>query len=435
MKMKRLLALLLAFVMCFMLVACGKTTEKTASKEEKKQTAENATATPLLYRVTDQKGNVVWLFGSIHVGREDYYPLPDYVMNAFANADSLAVELDIVAFEKNLSAQTQALGKLAYTDGTTIKDHIPQALYDEAVGLLKKGRVYSTALDMYPPAFWGSLLEALVAEEVGGDAKLGIDRYLIDQAYESKKVIINIESAEFQYQMMADFDDEVQRLLLESGIDTYENTTEAAASMKMLMDLWASGDEEAFNTYLNTDDPTMPADEKAAYERYYQAMFTDRNIHMADYAESALRSGKEVFICVGAAHVVGDGAMADLLARRGYTVERVFETKPAEKPSATNKNGTELIAYVDTSLTTAEARALGTKIHQIDGVYSARFVSGEERFQAFLGDHGDEDAFAGVDADLLPAAYYITLEDNTKANTVIKQLKQIPGITEVTQSI
>ena len=44
---------------------------------------------------------------------------------------------------------------------------------------------------------------------------------------------------------------------------------------------------------------------------------------MTDFAEDALASGKEVFICVGAAHIVGDGAMAQLLAQRGYTVTLV----------------------------------------------------------------------------------------------------------------
>ena len=44
---------------------------------------------------------------------------------------------------------------------------------------------------------------------------------------------------------------------------------------------------------------------------------------MTDFAEDALASGDEVFICVGAAHVVGEGAMADLLAKRGYTVTLV----------------------------------------------------------------------------------------------------------------
>lgn len=46
---------------------------------------------------------------------------------------------------------------------------------------------------------------------------------------------------------------------------------------------------------------------------------------MADFAEDAIASGQEVFICVGAAHVVGEGAMADLLAERGYNVELITE--------------------------------------------------------------------------------------------------------------
>jgi uncharacterized protein YbaP (TraB family) len=54
-------------------------------------------------------------------------------------------------------------------------------------------------------------------------------------------------------------------------------------------------------------------------------MVTQRNISMADFAEEALDSGKEVFICVGAAHVVGPGAMADLLTQRGYTVEVIAD--------------------------------------------------------------------------------------------------------------
>ena len=87
------------------------------------------------------------------------------------------------------------------------------------------------------------------------------------------------------------------------------------------MDIWASGDEKAFEEYLAADDTGMTEEEKQLYAKYNKAMVTDRNLSMTQFAEAALSSGKEVFICVGAAHVVGQGAMADLLAQRGYTVE------------------------------------------------------------------------------------------------------------------
>lgn len=37
----------------------------------------------------------------------------------------------------------------------------------------------------------------------------------------------------------------------------------------------------------------------------------------------ALNNDQNMFICVGSAHVFGEGGMADLLTQRGYTVEQV----------------------------------------------------------------------------------------------------------------
>lgn len=330
MQMKRFLAWLLVLAMCFMLAACNPdtnskakpekdATESTSQKEA--DTSKNDASQPLLYRVTDKSGNVLWLFGSIHVGREDYYPLPDYVLNAFHQSDSLAVELDIVAFEKDMSAQMSAILPLVYQDGTTISDHIPKELYDKCVDILKEYNSYLSGLDIYCPAFWSSMIDSLMVAELGGDVDLGIDRHLLDLANKANKEILEIESAKFQYQMMADFDDDVQIALLESSVESYEDKKKAKEDLKDMMDLWASGDEKAFAEYLAADDEDMTEEEKQSYAKYEKAMLTDRNLSMAQYARQALASGKEVFICVGAAHIVGEGAVVDLLEEQGYIVE------------------------------------------------------------------------------------------------------------------
>ena len=46
---------------------------------------------------------------------------------------------------------------------------------------------------------------------------------------------------------------------------------------------------------------------------------------MTAFVEDSLASGEEVFVCVGAAHVVGNGAMVELLRDSGYTVTLVQE--------------------------------------------------------------------------------------------------------------
>lgn len=322
MKLKRLFSFLLVIALCIGLTACGNAAQPATEAPSKPPVSDSSA--PILYRVTDADGNIAWLFGSIHVGRADYYPLPAYVQNAFDRADALAVELDLIAFEQDLSQQIAALTPLIYSDGTTVKDHIPQELYERTVAILRAYDTYAEILDYYYPSMLSSMIDMLMIEQLGGDPNLGVDRHLLNAAYDAHKPIIEIESAAFQYQMMADFDDDIQIALLQSSVDAYDDPEGTAAELEQMLDLWASGNESDFAAFLNETDESLTAEEQELLDRYNKAMETDRNITMADYAEEALASGKEVFICVGAAHILGEGAMADLLAQRGYTVERVL---------------------------------------------------------------------------------------------------------------
>lgn len=320
MNMKRVLSWILIFVMCLALLGC----DKAGSDKDKlrPQTQANVVA-PLLYKVTDDQGNVVWLFGSIHAGRESFYPLPDYVLNAFDGADKLAVEFDIIAHEKDIQQQAQAMSYLLYRDGTNIKDHIPKELYDQAVAVLKENNTYLEVLDMYCPATWSSLIESLAIENLSTKTELGVDRHLLERAKDAGKEIADIESAAFQSKMLAGFSDELQIVLLQAALEMYADQQATKNDLQDMMDLWASGDEEAFIEYLTDDESAMSPEEQRLQREYNQAVLTNRNVNMANYAISSMSSGKEVFICVGAAHIVGPGALVDLLSAWGYTVERV----------------------------------------------------------------------------------------------------------------
>ena len=328
--MKRFLAWLLILVMCISFVACGQQDAPDTQTQPTKETTQvsdpttegaSGSATPLLYKVTDQGGNVLWLFGSIHVGREDYYPLPDYVMDAYESADSLAVEFDVIAFEKDTQAMMELANLMIYTDGTTIKDHIPEDLYSRATKALKGLDAYAFGMDMMLPAMWSSEIDSALVGELGGNTDLGIDMHFLEKAKKDGKEILEVESAQFQFGMLTGFSEEVQIMLLEASVEMYEDQTAAKEDLDKLMGLWAAGDEVGFAEYLAISYEDMTDEERALYEEYEYAMTTSRNLSMTDYAENVLKSGKEVFLCVGAAHIVGEGAMAQLLAQRGYTVE------------------------------------------------------------------------------------------------------------------
>lgn len=292
------------------------------SNDDGDDTAVTPGSTPLLYKATDGSGNVVWLFGSIHIATEDMYPLPAYVTDAYESSDALAVECDVVEINSDLAAATKLAAMLVYTDGTKIDDHISAELYDKAVAVLKELNSYNGFLDYYMPIMWSSSIDSMLYAEYGYDADLGIDMYFLNDAKESGKEIREVESAEFQYGMLAGFSAPLQELLLASSVETYYDPL-AEESLKELVDAWRGGDANALVTLTTGDVSSITDDELVLYEEYTTAMITDRNIGMTDYAEQALLSGDEVFICVGAAHIVGEGGMADLLEERGYTVETV----------------------------------------------------------------------------------------------------------------
>ena len=88
----------------------------------------------------------------------------------------------------------------------------------------------------------------------------------------------------------------------------------------------------------------------------------------------------------------------------------------------------EILVYIDSDLSDAEARSIGTKINLLDNVFQATFVSREEALQDFIADHDGDSAFSGVQASDLRHRYIVTLEDNTKMEQTDAALKQLPGV-------
>ena len=72
-------------------------------------TLAEAGSQPLLYRVTDEDGHTVYLLGTIHIGREDMYPLSDAVWTAYHASDVLAVEIDMVAYAGSLLSSLRSV--------------------------------------------------------------------------------------------------------------------------------------------------------------------------------------------------------------------------------------------------------------------------------------------------------------------------------------
>ena len=88
----------------------------------------------------------------------------------------------------------------------------------------------------------------------------------------------------------------------------------------------------------------------------------------------------------------------------------------------------EILVYVDSAMSDAEARSIGTKINTLNNILKATYISREDALEDFVEDHEGDSAFSGVQAQDLRHRYVVVLEDNTQMKQTDNQLKQIPGV-------
>jgi len=120
-------------------------------------------------------------------------------------------------------------------------------------------------------------------------------------------------------------------------------------------------------------------------------------------------------VCVTVACLVIVGSFSILAYNLDIMVEELNQTS-------------EILVYVDSTLTDAEAKSIGTKINMLDNVLQSTFVSREEALQDFINDHEGDSAFSGVQSTDLRHRFIVTLEDNTLMQQTDNHLKNIPGV-------
>ena len=308
-----------------------------AITEETSPDAEPEVApTPLFYKVTGQNGQTMWLLGTIHVGDNRTGHLPQAIWDAFNSADALAVECDTEAFDERAEEDEKIQELLSeayfYSDGTTTKDHIEdEELYTYALRMLKCSGNYNFNGLYFKPSVWSSTFDSFYLQQ--GYQLLsdkGVDHRLLLKAKDMGKPIYEVESSEFQIQMLNGWSEELMEFLLAENC-SYDYP-EYCASVLELYEAWLAGDEAVLAEMLSDEEDTseMTEEELKEYEKYKDlleeynnAMGPERNDDMLKKAIEYLESGETVFYAVGLAHLLAEDGLVYTLRDAGYTVELV----------------------------------------------------------------------------------------------------------------
>lgn len=275
---------------------------------------------PPFFKVTNENnGAVVYMLGSMHIGKPEAV-YPEKLVSALDECDTLAVEVDVIAFNNDLAAAMDAMSVMFCSPGTTFADYMGDD-YDRIVQKFTEKGLYDPRFEVYIPSLWSSLWSNAQSAECGYDSNRGTDMLLLSYAKGQGKKIDEIETAKEQYQVEANISAELQTLMLNLTVEM--TAEEAQEQLDQLYDAWRTADMETLIAMAEEEetDSGLTDELKADYDRYYDDMYTKRQVKMADYVINKLQTGGKTFMVVGAMHYAAPPSILDNLAEAGYTVE------------------------------------------------------------------------------------------------------------------
>ncbi len=272
----------------------------------------SATDRGALFKVS-ANGHSMYLFGTMHVGRPDFYPLEPRIAQAVAAAPALALEIDPALPPEVI--------------GQAIRDHamavpgftMPAPLAARLARVLKKDGIDPATVAPFKPWMVAVILVLQDYAAQGYAPGLAVDAHLSGLARAGKVKVISLESADLHMALFDRLSDAEQLRFLDECISNLE-TGKARAEIRAIVDAWSTADRKALDALAEKveSDTTL-------FGRFTREVLLDgRNREMTDKLLQLLAQENNTVAAVGVLHLLGKNSVPVLMRARGVTVERVY---------------------------------------------------------------------------------------------------------------
>jgi uncharacterized protein len=267
-----------------------------------------------LWKVTGPKG-VVYLLGTIHVGKADFYPLPSIIEDRFKKADTLIEEVDISEPAETAHIERWVSEHGSYPNGDALTNHLSEVTRSHLAAYVKKGGLSEPAIARMRPWLVSVLVLELELNRIGFDPSNGLDQHFLEEARQSHKPIGALEDAGSQLELFSSLSEELQDRLLLSSLADMEKSGDF---FDLLTRAWQSGDTAAIGELITSGVRDYPQ-----LKPLMTKLFDDRNTAMTAKIAGFLQTPKRYFVAVGAGHLVGDQGIPSQLRRKNFRVEQL----------------------------------------------------------------------------------------------------------------
>jgi uncharacterized protein YbaP (TraB family) len=262
--------------------------------------------------------HVMYLFGTLHVGSPEFYPLEPRLMAALARSSTLALEMDPEPPREALLRAMRTHGTLA--PGEPSYDVSLDADARQRLG----GLVRASGLDAAgAPAIKPVMLAVLLAlaeyTKQGYRTDLSSDAWLARQAHRAGLRVLGLETLDGQLALLDRLAPADRWRFLDETVRSIDAGAQRAGARAMVA-AWSTADRAALQVIA----ARCGADASVAGRFAMDVLIRERNVGLADKLAALLEDEDRTVAGIGVLHLLGEGNVPGLLAERGVSVEQIY---------------------------------------------------------------------------------------------------------------
>ena len=255
--------------------------------------------------------NAMYLFGSIHFLKKDFYPLPQPIEEAYKQSQIVVLEADL-GENTSPEAQMKMLQSGKAAEGETLKDVLSKETYAKLEAHLTESGLPIAIFDPLRPWMVAVALVSAEIMKLGYNPEDGVDKYFFGKVKEDKKEMVHLETLDFQLGLFTSLTKQEQDAMLR---ETLQEVSNFKQHLQGIIEAWRTGDTQALEKFM--------LEAMRDYPQLHKKLLTDRNKLWVDKLQKLHASGKTVFVVVGAAHLVGKDSVIDLLNAKGLKARQL----------------------------------------------------------------------------------------------------------------
>lgn len=254
----------------------------------------------------------IYVFGSVHVAKPDFYPLPQPVEDAYRQADEVVVEVDI----SDPAKLTNSVALLTYAPPDSLDKHVSPAVWKQLEAATAQTNQDVATFKPLKPAALATALAIGALTSHGYDAQAGIDLHFLNSAHADGKRVVELETAEFQAGILGGLTDEEGDAMLGDTLEE-ARSGELVRNTDMLVAAWKAGDDQSLGRLLRE------ANKDEASKKLFAKLVDERNPAMAEKIAALASAPEHALVVIGAGHLAGENSVLELLKAKGLQVRQL----------------------------------------------------------------------------------------------------------------